>query len=119
MNNYAQNRRFGSDFYGRFADVFPIGVKVQRSPGFHAQVRGVEVIYFAEAEMAAKVDGRMHASLKGSMAAIDADIELAIIHLRARRNPHATPSRDCVFLDNSPEGSIGEAFAFSHQVRRG
>src|SRR5437660_11111161 len=54
-----------SRLYGNFdrgpADVFAVSINIKRSFGFHAQACCREVIYFADVQMAAKVNCRKHA----------------------------------------------------------
>src|ERR1700693_728147 len=98
-NNLQRGPLYG-DFYGRLADIFAVGINVERSPGFHSQALCLEVLHFLEAQVPSKIDcGKHPCEFEGIDAADKADVELAVIHLSAGSDLHAA----------TITGSVGES----------
>src|ERR1700674_1342456 len=89
MNNHLQRPTLNAHFDRRLADVFAVGVNIQRDVGFHPQACGLEILYAANVQVASEVDSWKHAGeSEGIDAANHADVELSVIHFRAGRDLH-------------------------------
>src|SRR5580700_11035508 len=89
-NNYPQRSRLDTYLNRRPADIFAIGVDLERRLSFYACSRRLEILHFADAKMPAKVDRRKQASqLEGIDTANHANVKPPVIHSRPRRDFHS------------------------------
>src|SRR5580700_12152422 len=89
-NNYAQRSRLNAHLNRRPANVFAIGIDLERRLSFNTYSRRLEILHFADAKMPAKVDRRKQArKFEGIDTANHADIKLPVIHPRPRRDFHS------------------------------
>src|ERR1700722_7728365 len=76
------------------AHVLAICVDFKRSFGFHAEARGLKMVHFADAQVAAKIDCGKHAGeLQRNNTTDKANGEMAIVDLRVRSNLHPVAVR--------------------------
>ncbi len=61
MNYYSQGVALDADFGGSAADVFTVGVEVERVVGLDADTGRGKVVDFADFQMASEIDGGEHA----------------------------------------------------------
>src|SRR5579863_9214484 len=120
MNDHAQRGALDGDLSGSAADVFAIGVEVERMFGLDTETGGGEVIDFADAQMASEINRGEHAGqLEGIDAADYADVEEAVVHLGAGGDLHPSAVGGSVG-EGGQEGRLGFFyFPFNFQrVRR-
>src|SRR5580698_8858975 len=99
MNNNPQRRLLNSHFDRSAANVFTIGINIEWMLRFHAQARSRKIFDLADAKMPPKINAGKHAEqLERIDTAHHADIEQAVVHLRAGSDLH--PS--------AIHGSVGE-----------
>src|SRR5580698_4594686 len=99
MNNNPQRRLLNSHFDRSAANVFTIGINIEWMLRFHAQARSRKIFDLADAKMPPKINAGKHAEqLERIDPAHHADIEQAVVHLRAGSDLH--PS--------AIHGSVGE-----------
>jgi hypothetical protein len=89
-DHYAKRRLRHADFDRRAADVFSVGVDVERVFGFDAHAIGLKVFHVADAQMATRVHHRKHTEQFERIHAADhTDVEQAVVHFCVRRDLHA------------------------------
>src|ERR1700688_2851016 len=101
------------------ANEFAVGVHVEWGLGFHSHARGQKILDAVDRHVSAEIDSRKHAEqFEGVNASDHADIELAVIHSRMRRNLHAAAISGSVGESGQERGLTATGDQASRFVRR-
>lgn len=92
IDNDVQYLRRHSDFHRRPAHVLAVCIDVEGCLSLHPKAIGLKILYFANIQVAAEIDGGKEAEqLEGIKASNDTRVELAVVHDSLRRDLHAAP----------------------------